>query len=68
LGKDVLKKLNSNFSYKHKIRFSQIKDSLINGDINAAEWIGPYDEITILELNKAKTKEGKPLFYHYLGW
>jgi len=68
LGKDVLKKLNSNFSYKHKIRFSQIKDSLINGDINAAEWIGPYDEITILELNKAKTKEGKPLFYHYPGW
>ena len=64
LGKDVLQKLGVD-ELNYGIGFDQIRSSLTNGKINAAEWIGPYDDITILKLNET---EGKQLVYHYPGW
>jgi TRAP-type mannitol/chloroaromatic compound transport system substrate-binding protein len=65
LGADVLAELgvkSDKAVFGSPIAIDQISSRLENGDIDAAEWIGPHDDF-MLNLHKTGAK-----YYYYPGW
>ena len=65
LGADVLAELgvkSDKAVFGNPIAIDQISSRLENGDIDAAEWIGPHDDF-MLNLHKTGAK-----YYYYPGW
>lgn len=65
LGGEVLRRFNVNLANdlpNGAIPTNEITKALKEGTIQAAEWVGPHDDL-LLELHKTKAK-----YYYYPGW
>ncbi|MCP5244586.1 MAG: hypothetical protein H6937_00925 [Burkholderiales bacterium] len=51
---------------KVTIPANKIAEKLRNGEINSAEFIGPYDDM-VLDLHNAN-KQGEKIYYYHPGW
>ena len=73
LGGEVFKELSDDLRWDIDINptllSSQITDAIINGELDAAEWIGPYEDELIGLPTAFKSINGNlPVYYYYPGW
>lgn len=73
LGGEVFKRLSDELQWEIDVNpvllSSQITDQVINGELDAAEWIGPYeDELIGLPTAFKSINGNEPVYYYYPGW